>query len=77
MLFPWKVNGVQQLLKKGYIAYGERTYSQSEAKKTVKFLHEKDFLARAISLKGTSMKPDHHPRWVVMYKQRITKRRMK
>jgi hypothetical protein len=75
MVFPYKMAKIQRLMKQGYVSYGERTYSKTEVKKVVKSLHEKDFLAQAVNLKGTPMEPDSGVRFVVMYKQHLKKRR--
>lgn len=57
------------LRKKGYLAYGEKTFSKSEAEKVIKSLHKEKFLARMVNLSGTHMEPDIGTRYLIMYKK--------
>jgi len=57
------------LREKGYLAYGNKTFSKSESKKIIKSLHKEKFLARAVDLSGTRMAPDIGTRYLIMYKK--------
>jgi hypothetical protein len=57
------------LRERGYLAYGDKSFSKSDANKVVKKLHKEGFLAQSVNLAGTRMAPDVGVRYLVMYKR--------